>query len=138
MLHIKKLTYLEKSNDGVGLDLYGKFLNVIPVNIGLVAGTYRFLSMCKKDDWEKYIKNELKKAKNGKAVNVGLLNTKLFYVSKDIVAKKGSVGESVPVAELTGNDLVYPFDNSVFETIEPKGLGKIRNFPLYENTRGAS
>lgn len=114
------------------LDIQGLILHIIPVNIGLVSGSYRMLGICKETDWKKYLLPELKKIKKGKIANYGIFSEKMFYDFKDIISKESTYLKEDPkdINDLTGTELLFPKNREVFKLVQPKGVGDIKDFKM--------
>lgn len=116
-----------------GLEISNLFLHVIPVNTGLVPGTYRPLGICKKEDWIKFLKPELTKIRKNKSSNYGIFSEKMFFDSKDVISDKMKtcLEDKDNITDLSGTELIFPTDKDKFKIISPKGVGNIKDYEFY-------
>lgn len=99
-------------------------LHIVPVNVGLSAGIYRYFGICKQDDIKR-IKDLMEKASNSQ-----LKNAEVNEIAHLISYDAEDIGESESEHDMVGMNLVYPKDKEVFESIGPNNVGNIIDKPI--------
>lgn len=120
--------YLNDIGDNKAMiNIPGLYLNITPVNNGIIAGSFRFLGICKGTDWC-ILKQELQEAKKKQQFNGKIFVDKMYFINNEVTPEDLPQPEGKVEKELSGSDLLFPTKNK-FERIETKTVGKIRNIP---------
>lgn len=111
----------DNKSGNADVEVPGPVLHIVPVNIGLADGIYRYLGICQKQNIEQ-IKELMYKAK------IGIINEKeKIAVIEAICFDVEDIGEEVSYHDITGLGLLYPDDNQIYQTIKSNKVGKIEN-----------
>lgn len=117
-LYIKPLNNPNEVGNA-SLDIRPLHLHIVPVNVGLDAGTFRFLGICEKQ-YLPQVEQLITKIKNDTISSFEILD-----LTRLISYDNGDVGDKYN--EQSGLNLIYPKNNGVFETIKGKEVGKIKD-----------
>jgi len=119
ILKRKKNAHQEDGNTEVNLP--GLALHIVPVNVGLSDGVYRYFGICKNDDL-KTISEIMFKIKNNNASE-----NESSQIIGLVCCSHEDLGENDNNFDITGMRLLFPDNKEVFQSIKSNNVGKIEN-----------